>query len=94
MTATKPALREGRQALTARQREVYRLRHDYGASVDQIARWLKISPRAVFYRLQCANRRLGDGEFRFEEQAEAGRTYSASQIAAGGRGDFLNIDDL
>jgi hypothetical protein len=89
---TPPA--DASQKLTPRQREVYRLRHESGATIEQIAGWLKISPRAVLYRLQCAERRMGETISLIEEMNEAGRVYSASQISVAARGDSLNIDDL
>ncbi len=80
--------------LTARQREAYRLRHQGGATVEQIAAWLKISPRAVWYRLQCAHRRLGEAAESYDEPGDRRRTYSASQLSTAAQGNAVNIDDL
>lgn len=81
--------------LTPRQQEVYRLRHEQGATIDQIAQWLKISRRAVFYRLQSAHRRAGRAtQVCSDDQDDRGRVYSASQISVAARGDSLNLDEL
>ena len=80
--------------LTTRQRETYRLRHQDGATIEQIADWLRISPRAVFYRLQCAHRRLGEAADPPGESADRPRTYVASQRSGSAQGASQDIDDL
>jgi hypothetical protein len=80
--------------LTPRQRQVYRLRHLSGATIPQIANWLKISQRAVFYRLESAHRRLGGPAPVQDEPGGTGRIYAVSQIQVGTRSDSLNIDEL
>jgi hypothetical protein len=45
--------------LTARQAHAVWLRYERGASVLQMAQWLKISRRAVLYRLHNAKARIG-----------------------------------
>ncbi len=91
------------EGLTDRQIEVLRLRHEHGATLDQIASWLRISRRAVLYRLQCARKRTrGEeglkppGELKpvAAKQRFRTRRYLASQLTAGPGGRTLPLDDL
>lgn len=86
--------------LTEKQQEVLWLRYDRRASINQIARWLKISRRAVLSRLRNARMRTRQTGLAFPESKElrAGpkksRLFSASQIALNGGGRGLQMDEL
>lgn len=67
--------------MTRKQVAVIELRYQRGATVGQMAKWLRISPRAVQYRLrnaECRARRLGV-MLPAKGRVEA-RMFSASQI--------------
>jgi predicted DNA-binding protein YlxM (UPF0122 family) len=53
--------------LTEKQQEVLWLRYDRRASINQIARWLKISRRAVLSRLRNARMRTRQTGLAFPE---------------------------
>jgi hypothetical protein len=86
--------------LTEKQQEVLWLRYGRRASIDQIARWLKISRRAVLSRLRNARRRTQNAGLAFPESKEPleppqkSRLFSASQLAATGGGPGLQLDEL
>jgi len=69
-----------------------RLRYEHGATFGQIAAWLKISRRAVLYRIRNARRRLG--ELPRQSAISRQRTYNASQISVAARNSTLNLDEL
>jgi predicted DNA-binding protein YlxM (UPF0122 family) len=86
--------------LTEKQQEVLWLRYGRRASIDQIARWLKISRRAVLSRLRNAKRRTQKAGMAFPEKVEIptganrSRLFSASQIAINGSGAGIQLDEL
>lgn len=86
--------------LTEKQQEVLWLRYGRRASIDQIARWLKISRRAVLSRLRNARRRTQSAGLAFPESKEPlesqqkSRLFSASQLAATRGGLGLQLDEL
>jgi DNA-directed RNA polymerase specialized sigma24 family protein len=63
--------------LTARQQEVVLLRHECGASIEEIAAWLGISRRAVLYRLRNARRRMDGPD---QPARSKGKSVAASQV--------------
>ncbi|MGA3066074.1 MAG: sigma factor-like helix-turn-helix DNA-binding protein [Tepidisphaeraceae bacterium] len=90
---SKPAAEPPR--LTVRQQEVLAMRYDLGATIEQIAVWLTISPRAVSYRLRTAHRRLRGRTWADYAKAEKkGRTYSVSQISAATRCEPQNLGEI
>jgi DNA-binding CsgD family transcriptional regulator len=92
--------------LTRRQREVIRMHCQRGASIDEMAGWLKISRRAVLYRLQNARKKIKatGGEYLAPPAVANGmsaqpiprknRTFSASQILGSASGSALDVDHL
>jgi predicted DNA-binding protein YlxM (UPF0122 family) len=87
---------------TRKQREVLQMRYEQGATIDRIAAWLRISVRAVYYRLQNAQKVMARHR---SAQAQSGkanilpkklrkRSYTASQIAAESKSATLNLDDV
>jgi len=78
--------------LTAKQKEVMRLRYEHSATFGQIAAWLKISRRAVLYRIHNARRRLG--ELPRNNAISRQRMYSASQISVAAKHSTLNLDQV
>ena len=72
---------------TEKQQEVLWLRYGRKASVDQIAKWLGITRRAVLMRLRNARRRAENAGILFAGPApkltarQIGRRYSISQIS-------------
>lgn len=86
--------------LTEKQQEVLWLRYRRRASIDQIARWLKISRRAVLSRLRNARRRTQRAGLAFPESKglfaapQKTRLFSASQIALDREGRGLQMDEI
>lgn len=84
--------------LTAKQQAVSSLRYDRGATIEQIALWLNITRRAVFYRLRNARLRGASLDPSRTGGCAAltrfGRLYSASQISTAARQPTLNLDEL
>jgi DNA-binding CsgD family transcriptional regulator len=83
--------------LTARQREVMRMRFDRGASIEQIADWLGITRRAVLYRLRNARNRRGEiTPSRRRSNVPRGkvRLYAASQMTAESTSEILGMEEL
>ena len=85
--------------LTEKQQEVLWLRYGREASIDQIARWLKISRRAVLSRLRNARRRTCKAGLVFPEgelspPQQKARRYTISQITAKSTAGGSPIDDL
>ena len=86
--------------MTEKQQEVLWLRYGRRAAINQIAAWLKISRRAVLYRLRNARRRAARAGSAFPAEAvrpTAGqrlRTYPASQISEQDGGGVLRLDDV
>jgi DNA-binding NarL/FixJ family response regulator len=76
--------------LTYRQQEVMLLRHECGASIEEIAVWLGITRRAVLYRLQNARRRLDLSD---QPERGKGKTVAASQVLAGNFSSGLDLDE-
>jgi len=86
--------------LTEKQQEVLWLRYGRRASIEQIARWLKISRRSVLSRLRNARRRTELAGLAFPESkdllvaSKRSRLFSASQIATTGMNQGLQMDEL
>jgi predicted DNA-binding protein YlxM (UPF0122 family) len=86
--------------LTEKQQEVLWLRYGRRASIDQIARWLKVSRRAVLSRLRNARMRTQRAGLAFPDSKELlaaskkSRLFSASQIATNGANRGLQLDEL
>jgi hypothetical protein len=84
--------------LTSKQQAVSSLRYDRGATIEQIASWLKITRRAVFYRLRNARLRAALSQQNqgssYPAVARTGRLYSASQITTAARSEYLNLDEV
>lgn len=71
------------------------MRYDLGATIEQMASWLTISPRAVSYRLRSARRRLrGRAWADVAGAAKRARIYGDSQISAPSRGGCMDIGEL
>lgn len=83
--------------LTAKQRVVAMLRYDRRATIEEIAKWLGISDRAVYYRLKNLRRRTArstGAELVFPSISPSGRRYSASQISTMGGPASLSLDQV
>jgi len=84
--------------LTAKQQAVSSLRYDRGATIEQIASWLNITRRAVFYRLRNARLRAALSQQThagsYPAIARSGRLYSASQISTTAGRAYLNLDQV
>jgi hypothetical protein len=84
--------------LTAKQRAVATLRYDRKATIEEIAGWLHITERAVYYRLKNIRHRTAQwagGSLVYPSIAASGRRYSASQIStAGGPTPTLSLDEV
>jgi hypothetical protein len=85
--------------LTEKQQEVVWLRYGRRASIEQIARWLSITRRAVLARLGNARRRTQRAGLAFPASADVlkaprkSRLYTASQLP-GGSSAGLAVDQL
>jgi hypothetical protein len=83
-------------SLTEKQQEVLWLRFGRKASIDQIARWLGITRRAVLSRLRNAKRRArGQAAIDFSELKPPTpklRQFAISQIS--GKSAATPLDDL
>jgi DNA-binding CsgD family transcriptional regulator len=84
--------------LTAKQQAVATLRYDRKATIQEIAKWLNITHRAVYYRLRNIRRRTAGragGSLVYPAIAPSGRRYSASQISTiGGPTPTLSLDQV
>jgi DNA-binding NarL/FixJ family response regulator len=93
-----------RAKLTPKQSTVLGMRLVYGATLEEMAAWLKISERAVLYRLANARRRVlelmeadptaqlpatDDGPIKWRR-----RFYNASQLSLKSDGKVLQLDKL
>jgi hypothetical protein len=93
---SKREMRMAARQLTAKQQVVASLRYDRGATINDIAKWLNITRRAVLYRLRNARRRTakwGSGNLVYPAIAPSGRRYSASQISTTIQPN-LNLDQV
>jgi DNA-binding NarL/FixJ family response regulator len=90
MTVLSGTRRRSRLPLTARQQEVVTLRYECGASIREIAVWLRITRRAVLYRLGNARRRLNG---RARPARGKGKTVAASQLLPRAYPGGLNLDE-
>jgi hypothetical protein len=86
--------------LTEKQQEVLWMRYGRRASLNQIAKWLNISRRAVLTRLRNARRRTERAGLAFPQWPEPHqpkpkpRFYSASQLAAAEIAGGLQMDEV
>jgi hypothetical protein len=80
---------------TAKQQAAMKLRYECGATIGQIADWLKISERAVRARLQNARRAANPARTAESVMVDMHRqrTFAASQISSGDRAE-LDLDAL
>ena len=86
--------------LTNRQLQVLEMRYERDATLEQMARWLGISRRAVLYRLQNARKRAAvtpdflktSLDWKQKAAPSRSRTYSSSQVR--GEAESTDFDQL